>query len=102
MDSHKRKIDSLESSITSSEKALKKALSSEEEMMLKQAQASIRPKKIEHHQARMEYHYFLRNTKPIDASGFNNTKSTLEAELFEAYEALRTAEIAVEEFKQSG
>jgi len=55
--------------------------------------------KLAHAQARESYRNFLKSTKPINAAEFIQSKNALETELISAYEALRTAQIAVADLK---
>ena len=102
---HKRKIDSLQSSITASTESLTTM-----QKPYKAANCSFAfggsyedPQCAyqKHTQARESYRNFLKSTKPINAAEFIQSKGALESEMFEAYEALRTAQIAVADFKRA-
>ena len=70
-------------------------------IMVVDTKAQIKIDKDELAQARNAYNSFLKYCTPINADVFKQTKQSLEADLTEAYEALRTAQIAVEELKDA-
>lgn len=113
MKMHKQKISTLKSLYNSTlialpaiEAAAKlKTLSgmrrTDEDIMLVNTKAQLKRSKDELAQARHVYSSFLKYYTPINADVFKKTKQSLEADLTEAYEALRTAQIAVEELEDA-
>jgi len=108
MKMHKRKISTLESLYNSTIHALpaikaaaglKTMRRTNEDILLNNTMAQIKRSKDELAQARHAYNGFLRYCTPINADVFKKTKQSLEADLTKAYEALRTAQIAVENLK---
>ena len=97
---HKIKIDSLQPSITASFKSLTTMQKPYKVNQFGGMGAMYADNdKLAHAQARESYRNFLKSTKPINAAEFIQSKNALETELISAYEALRTAQIAVADLK---
>ena len=94
---HKRKIDSLQSS---TETTMQKPHNKVTNNFFGGGMGAMYADQ-KHAQARESYCNFLKSTKPINAAEFIQSKGVLESEMFEAYEALRTAQIAVADFKRA-